>query len=100
MALHRFGFIVAGPGFDPAVHRHTLASPSFTMLTIGVADPSQGPAAARELVAAGAQLIELCGAFGPAATAAVQQAVDRAVPVGAVSYAGDAVAGLHALFSS
>jgi predicted polyphosphate/ATP-dependent NAD kinase len=56
------------------------------------------PAAARQLVDDGAELIELCGAFGSAGTAAVVEAVGDRVPVGGVYYGGEATAGLAALF--
>jgi len=67
------------------------------MIALGVADPAQGAAAAEMLVREGVQLIELCGGFGPAAIAAVQAALRGRVPLGAVTYAGEAVPGLHAL---
>ncbi|MEU4543137.1 DUF6506 family protein [Nonomuraea dietziae] len=51
------------------------------------------------MVADGAQLVELCGAFGPVWTARVIEAVGGAVPVGAVGYGPEAVDQLHAIFS-
>ena len=51
-----------------------------------------------ELVERGAQSIELCGAFGPAVTAQVIEAVGDRVPVGSVSYGAESVHALAALF--
>jgi len=95
MALHRFGFIVVGAELDA---RHKLSSPSFEMSLVGIASPEEGPAAAAQLVSEGAQLIELCGAFGPTWTARVIEAVEGRVPVGAVSYGAEALPGLAEIF--
>ena len=65
MALTNFGFIVQGDGFNPESDVQVMETPSFKMTTIGVANAEQGGDAARRLVADGAQLIELCGGFGP-----------------------------------
>ena len=100
MALQRFGFIVSGAGLDPARHHATLASPQFTMFTVGVAHPGQGAEVARRLIEAhDVQLIELCGGFAAPDVAAVQQAVAGRVPVGSVAYGPEAIDGLHRLFA-
>jgi hypothetical protein len=99
MALTKFGFIVTGGELDPAKHRVTMESPSFTMVAVGVSRAEQGVAVARELVADGVQLIELCGGFGPVWTARVIEAIQGAVPVGSVGYGPEAIDQMHALFS-
>ena len=96
MALTNFGFIVVGAQLAA---RQTLASPTFRMTTIGVASPDLGVAAAVQLVAEGAQLIELCGAFGPVWTARIIEATAGQVPVGAVGYGPEALEALSALFA-
>ena len=98
MALTNFGFIVRGDGFDPESDVQVMETPSFRMTTIGISQPEQGGDAARRLVADGAQLIELCGAFGPIWTAKVIEAIDDAVPVGSVAYGPEAIARVHAIF--
>jgi len=95
MPLTKFGFIVTGPQLSS---RMVMTSPRFEMVAIGVASPADGPAAARQLVDEGVELIELCGGFGPAWTAKVLEAIGHRVPVGSVGYGPEAVAGLHALF--
>jgi hypothetical protein len=99
MALHTFGFVVTGAGLDPAKDRMIMASDRFRMIAVGVSDVADGPAVAQRLAAEGAQLIELCGGFGAAATAAVQAALGPDLPVGAVSYGPETIDALHALFS-
>jgi len=99
MALTNFGFIVQGDGFDPENDVQVLETQHFKMTTIGVARTEQGGDAAKRLVADGAQLIELCGAFGPIWTAKVIEAIEDAVPVGSVSYGPEAIDKVHAIFS-
>jgi predicted polyphosphate/ATP-dependent NAD kinase len=55
-------------------------------------------AVARQLVADGVELIELCGGFGGAGLALVAAAVKQRVPVGAVFFGVDASAGLTRIF--
>lgn len=98
MALERFGFIVTGSGLDPARHRASLGSDTFTGVMVGVSSPEAALAVARDLVADGVQLIELCGGFGPVWTAKVIEAIDGAVPVGSVGYGPESISAMHALF--
>lgn len=71
-----------------------------TLVCVGVRSVADAPAVARQLVAEGAELIELCGGFGGAGLASVIAAVDGRIPVGAVFYGVDASAGLQRLFGS
>lgn len=98
MSLERFGFIVTGAGMDPGVHRTEISSGQFTSVMVGVAEPAQALAVAQQMVEERIQLIELCGGFGPAWTAAVEKAIDGAVPVGSVGYGPEAIPGMHRLF--
>lgn len=99
MALTKFGFIVAAPGLDAARNRMVMTAGDFQMMAIGVSVASDGPAAARMLVDDGAQLIELCGAFGPVWTAKVIEAIDAKIPVGFVGYGPEAITPMHRLFA-
>lgn len=67
---------------------------------VGIQNIAEAPAIARQLVADGVELIELCGAFGGAGLGAVIAAVEGRVPVGAVFYGADASAGLQRLFGT
>lgn len=69
-----------------------------TLVCVGVPSVADASTVARQLLADGVELIELCGAFGGAGLASVISAVDGRVPVGAVFYGVDASAGLQRLF--
>ena len=85
---------------DDATERRVdrIGSPDCELLAVGVPSVADGPPAAAWLRGEGVELVELCGAFGPAAQAAVADALDGAVPYGAVTYPCDQAAGLHELF--
>lgn len=94
MALTKFGFI--GTGDDFIQHQGTER---FSMKVVGVRSASQGPAVAREMVAEGIQLIELCGGFGPVWTSKVLEAIEYKIPVGSVSYGPESIDGMYHLFA-
>ena len=73
-------------------------SDEFTSVMVRVTEPSQALSVAKQMVEEGIQLIELCGGFGPVWTAAVEEAIDGAVPVGSVGYGPEAISGMHRLF--
>jgi predicted polyphosphate/ATP-dependent NAD kinase len=68
------------------------------LVCAGVASISDAPAVARQLVADGVELIELCGGFGGAGLGLIASAVKNRVPVGAVFFGVDASAGLNRIF--
>lgn len=69
-----------------------------TLVCVGIPDVTEAPQVAKELVADGVELIELCGAFSGAGLAAVSAAIEGAVPVGAVFFGVEARGGLQQLF--
>jgi hypothetical protein len=71
-----------------------------TLVCVGISDIKHAPEIARQLLAEGVELIELCGGFGGAGLAQVVEAVEGKVPVGAVFYDTNATAGLARLFGS
>ena len=71
-----------------------------SMICVGVRNVADGVPVARELLAEGVELIELCGGFGGGGLAAVTAAVEGKVPVGAVFYGVDASTGLQRLFGA
>lgn len=83
---------------DPAepARRDTVGS----LICVGIRTVEEAPAIARQLLADGVELIELCGGFGGAGLGAVVSAVSGRVPVGAVFYGVDASSGLQRLFGS
>lgn len=98
MSLERFGFIVTGAGLDPEKDRTQISSDRFTAVMVGVERPVQAIPVARQMVADGIQLIELCGGFGPIWTARVIEAIDGAIPVGSVGYGPESISGMARLF--
>jgi Family of unknown function (DUF6506) len=100
MAFNKWGFIYLGLGAeDPAVDRAVIERGGLTTTIVAVPDRDAAVRVAVELVDAGAQSIELCGAFGSSATARVLEAVGDRVPVGSVSYGVEAIPALAALFA-
>ena len=69
-----------------------------TLICVGIPTLAEAPRIARELLAEGVELIELCGGFGGAGLGAVVEAVQGRVPVGAVFYGVEASSGLQRLF--
>lgn len=69
------------------------------MKVVGVKSPSQGPEVAREMVAEGIQLIELCGGFSPVWVGKVLEAIEYKVPVGVVAYGPESIDGMYRLFA-
>jgi len=98
MALTYWGFIYTGKGNDPHRTRAVIGSESCRCLAVGVERAEQGIEVARQMVADGVQLIELCGGFGPVWTGKIIEAIDRAIPVGSVGYGPEAVDQVHAIF--
>lgn len=69
------------------------------MKVVGVREPSEGIAAAKDMVAEGIQLIELCGGFSPVWAGKVIEAIDYKVPVGVVAYGPESIDAMYRLFA-
>jgi len=96
--MEKWGFIyTSGDGDGPPV-RETTGTQACVLLTVGVPSTNVDPEVIEGLLADGVELIELCGAFGPEAAAAVIEVVDGRVPVGYVTYPASEATGLHGLF--
>jgi hypothetical protein len=96
--MDTWAFIYTLAGDRTAARTDTIGAPDCRLVAVGVPTAADAPAVIDGLIADGVQLVELCGAFGPAETAAVLAAVDGRVPVGAVTYPAGQADGLHALF--
>ncbi|MFC7409277.1 DUF6506 family protein [Hydrogenophaga atypica] len=94
MALTKFGFIVTGDRFV-----QYQGTDNFSMKVVGVREPSEGIAAAKDMVAEGIQLIELCGGFSPVWAGKVIEAIDYKVPVGVVAYGQESIDAMYRLFA-
>lgn len=88
MKFNNFAFIFLGPGLDPKTHRAQIKTQDLTYTTIGIDfnHKQQVIDIAHELVTQGAQMIELCGGFGPVWIARLSEALNFKVPVGGVAY--------------
>lgn len=63
MSRTRYAFIIKAPGYNSTTHAAHMESSEFDARFIGVNDADEALAAAEALVAAGTQVIELCGGF-------------------------------------
>lgn len=92
MKFNNFIYIFLGPDLNPAEHRSTIKTNDLTFTAIGIDfhHKEQVIAVAQEAVKNGAQLIELCGGFGPLWIAKVSEAIQQKVPVGSVAYGPEA----------
>jgi len=96
--VQKWGFIYTLGGDETGIRSDTIGSEACQLLCRGVPSVDDAPRAARALLDEGVELIELCGAFAGAGLAAMVDAVEGRVPVGAVFYGGEAGSGLHRLF--
>ena len=100
MSFTNWGFIYLGTGTeDPAVDRAVIARGGLTTTIVAVPERAAATDVALELVDAGAQSIELCGAFGPKWVAEVREATGGRVPVAGVTYGVESVPAVASLFA-
>jgi len=92
----KWGFIYTLDGASEAQRTDVIG----TLVCVGIRSVTDAPSVARQMVADGAELIELCGGFGGPGLAAVISAVEGRIPVGAVFYGVEASAGLERLFGT
>jgi hypothetical protein len=92
MKFNNFAYIFLGPNLDPKQHRSEIKTDKLTFTTIGI-DVNHKELVidiAKELIAGGAQMIELCGGFGPLWIAKIHEATNGQIPVGSVAYGPEA----------
>lgn len=92
MKFNNFAYIFLGPNLNPQQNRSVIKTDQLTFTAIGIDfhHKEQVITVAKEVVASGAQMIELCGGFGPLWIAKVAEAIHNEVPVGSVAYGPEA----------
>ncbi|MBA3660961.1 MAG: hypothetical protein H0W64_04490 [Gammaproteobacteria bacterium] len=92
MKFNHYIYIFLGPDLDPQLHRTEIKTDKLTFVTAGIDFKQKDRVieVAKEAVSQGAQMIELCGGFGPLWVAKVYEALEGAVPVGSVAYGPEA----------
>lgn len=92
MKFNHYIYIFLGPELDPAIHRNTIKTDKLTFTSVGIdfQHKEKAIAVAKEAIANGAQMIELCGGFGPIWIAKISEAIQGKVPVGSVAYGPEA----------
>lgn len=88
-----WAYIYGQPGADPVADRFVIERDGQRTSLVPVADEATAVSVALGLIDEGAELIELCGGFGPTEAARVVEAVDGRVPVGHVNFALESVTG-------
>ena len=91
MSLKFWAYIFLSPGFDS--REQTLLKSGQTkvkVIGIDIKKKQEVIQVAKELVADGVQMIELCGGFGPIWVAKILEEIQHAVPVGSVMYGPEA----------
>ncbi|SMH68051.1 conserved hypothetical protein [Latilactobacillus curvatus] len=90
--LHKWAFFYFSPDFSPEQNTVINRNPMGTceMITVGFDPRAKEDGSiievAKQLKAEGVQFIELCGGFGPTWMTKINEALDFAIPVGAVMY--------------
>lgn len=92
MKFNNFAFIFLGPGLNPKLNRAIIKNDQVTFTTVGVDyyHKEEVIEVAKEMIEQGAQMIELCGGFGPLWITKVTEAIEAKVPVGSVFYGPEA----------
>ena len=92
MKFNNFAYIFLGPNLDPKQHRAEIKTDKLTFSTIGLAFDKKELVIdiAKELIKNGAQMIELCGGFGPLWIAKIHEATKGEIPIGSVAYGPEA----------
>lgn len=88
MKFNHFAYIYLGPELDPKQSKQSLKTDYLTFTSVGIdfLHKDKVIEIAKDLVAEGAQMIELCGGFGPTWIAKVNAALNGDIPVGGVFY--------------
>lgn len=92
MKFNNYIYIFLGPNLDPNKDRSVIKTDALTFAAVGIdfKHKEEAIVVAKEAIANGAQMIELCGGFGPLWIAKISEAINHQVPVGSVAYGPEA----------
>lgn len=92
MTLRYWAYIFVSPGFDAKQHISVMESKECRCKIVGIdmMKKEQVIDVAKDLLAEGVQMIELCGGFGPTWIAKVSEVTQGKIPVGGVFYGPEA----------
>lgn len=92
MALTYWAYLFLSPGFTPEknIIETTSVTCRFKAIGMDMNDREKSIVIAKQLVAEGVQMIELCGGFGPLWIAKISEAINGVIPIGSVAYGPEA----------
>ena len=92
MKFNNYAFIYLCPGFSPENNTSVSKNDQATFTAVGLdfADKAKVIDVAKQLIADGVQMIELCGGFGPTWIVKIQEAIDYTIPIGGAFYGPEA----------
>ena len=97
--LQRYGFIVKAPGYDAKNANQTMVTKGFITKMVGVSSDDEAMVVAKEMIADGIEVIELCGGFGEQSAQKIIAALDSNVPIGYVCFSESENRKLEDLFA-
>lgn len=88
MKFNNYAYIFLGPNLNPETNKVCIKTEQLTFTIVGIDFNNKAASieVAKQLVANGAQMIELCGGFGPTWITKITEALGPTVPVGGVFY--------------
>ncbi|NRA88464.1 MAG: hypothetical protein HRU28_13980 [Rhizobiales bacterium] len=86
--LKNYGYIILGDAYIAEQHKATIKSDSFKSTIICTETVADAINVAKQMVADGVEVIELCGEFGQSGAFQIVNAINCKVPVGYVSFVG------------
>ena len=85
MSQFQYGYLVKAPGYSLGETAAELESDAFKSNIVGVGSIEQACQAAKELVAGGVTLLELCSGFKEDDAKAIHKAIEGRAKVGFIS---------------
>ncbi len=84
MSQFQYGYLIKAPGYSLGEKQAKLESDAFTSRIVGVGSIEEACQAAKELVASGVTLLELCSGFKKNDAKTIHDAVEGQVKIGCI----------------